>query len=111
MPAQSIDVQSAKNMIKNGQVLVVDIRDPRTYSEGHLPGALSVGPQSVKEFMTQADRNKPLICYCYHGISSQSAAEYFFQNGFKTVYSLTGGYEAWVAEHQVILEDLGDGGQ
>jgi thiosulfate sulfurtransferase len=35
------------------------------------------------------------LVYCYHGHSSQSAAEHFVENGFANVYSLDGGYTAW----------------
>ncbi|MDE0931482.1 MAG: rhodanese-like domain-containing protein, partial [Halioglobus sp.] len=42
-----------------------------------------------------ADRDQPLLIYCYHGNSSQGAADYFFNQGFEDVYSMDGGYEAW----------------
>ena len=36
----------------------------------------------------------PVLVYCYHGISSQSAAEFLNQKGFEDVYSVDGGFEA-----------------
>ncbi len=32
---------------------------------------------------------------CYHGISSQGAAQYLINQGFDAVYSVDGGFEAW----------------
>ncbi len=32
---------------------------------------------------------------CYHGISSQGAAQYLVNQGFEEVYSVDGGFEAW----------------
>jgi thiosulfate sulfurtransferase len=46
-------------------------------------------------FLAAADRDQPLLVYCYHGNSSQGAADYFFNQGFEDVYSMDGGYEAW----------------
>jgi len=34
---------------------------------------------------------------CYHGISSQSAAAYLAEQGFRDTYSLDGGFEAWLS--------------
>ena len=40
-------------------------------------------------------KDKSIIVCCYHGNSSQSAAEFLVKSGFNDVYSLDGGYEAW----------------
>jgi thiosulfate sulfurtransferase len=37
----------------------------------------------------------PVIVCCYHGISSQQAAQFLIHQGFEEVYSLDGGFEAW----------------
>ena len=41
-----------------------------------------------------------LLIYCYHGHTSQHLAEFFSDFGFKDVYSLEGGYEAWKESNQ-----------
>ena len=46
-------------------------------------------------FLADTDKTLPLIVCCYHGHSSQNAAEYFSEQGFGDVYSVDGGYEAW----------------
>ena len=92
---KELDPHKAQEMVEEGSVNVIDIRDPGSYSAGHIPSAVSLNDTNVKEFIESADKEKPLIVYCYHGISSRGAAEYLSQNGFKEVYSMTGGFEAW----------------
>ena len=92
---EEIDVEQAKKMIASEEVVVVDIRDPQSYEEGHIPQAFRLDQANIQEFMQQTDKSKPVICYCYHGFSSQSAADYLHHNGFQKVYSMTGGFEAW----------------
>ena len=41
------------------------------------------------------DKEKPLIVVCYHGNSSQGAAEFFASQGCREVYSLDGGFVEW----------------
>ncbi len=96
MPSfQEIDIRRTREMLDNDAANVVDIRDPGSYQSGHLPDAVSVNDGNVQDFTNSTDKDKPLIVYCYHGISSQGAAAYFSEQGFKEVYSMMGGYEAW----------------
>ena len=94
-PFKHIDVAQAKVMVESGNVTVVDIRDHAVYMQGHLPGAKSISDDTIDTFLKETDKQKPLLCYCYHGISSQSAANFFAHEGFVDVYSMDGGFEAW----------------
>ena len=98
-PFQEIATGKVKEMLEQKNVNVADIRDPASYSSGHIPTAVSVSDGNVQEFTQNTDKDTPLVVCCYHGISSQGAASYFAGQGFKEVYSLTGGFEAWQASH------------
>ncbi|ACO80791.1 thiosulfate sulfurtransferase [Azotobacter vinelandii CA] len=91
-----IPPQQAQVLRSQGAV-VVDIRDPQSYAQGHIAGARHLDNQSLADFMAQADFQRPLIVACYHGNSSQGAAAYLAQQGFTEVYSLDGGFELWRA--------------
>ena len=94
-PFQEIDIHRVKEMVDQQSANIIDIRDPASFSSSHIPTAVPVSDDNVKEFTTDADKEKPLVVCCYHGISSQGAAAYFVHQGFKEVYSMTGGFEAW----------------
>jgi thiosulfate sulfurtransferase len=90
---KQIDIHQAKSMLD--QVVLVDIRDEASYQQAHISGALALSDQNIQEFLSNTPRNKPVICYCYHGISSQNAANFLVEQGFEDVYSLIGGFEEW----------------
>ena len=90
-----IDVKKVKEITKNGSATVVDIRDSASFQSGHIPNAIHLSDDTVHEFMSNTDKKKPLVVYCYHGISSQGAAAYFSENGFREVSSMIGGFESW----------------
>ena len=92
---KEIVAQKVQEMQEEDAVNVVDIRDSGSYSTGHIPNAVSLNDGNVKEYIETTDKEKPLVVCCYHGNSSRSAAEYLSQNGFKEVYSMTGGFDAW----------------
>jgi len=41
------------------------------------------------------------VVVCYHGHSSQPAAQYFAAQGFEDVYSMDGGFEVWKLNNPV----------
>ena len=90
-----IDIQEAKKLMSSKAVTIVDIRDPESYSAGHIDQAILLKGKEIDDFLTKTAKDKPLICYCYHGFSSQDAAHFFSEKGFVDVYSIEGGFEAW----------------
>ena len=41
------------------------------------------------------DPKTPIVFQCHHGVRSQQAAEYFRREGFRNLYNLRGGIDAW----------------
>ena len=90
-----INVEQAQEIIRSKNVTIVDIRDPSSHQSSHIENAVLINDENIKEFLEKTPKENPLICYCYHGFSSQNAAQFFLENGFQEVYSLDGGFEAW----------------
>lgn len=95
MPYQCISIEEAKQLIDAQDVTLLDIRDKMSFEAGHINHSIHVSNENVESVLASADKNKPLIIYCYHGNSSQGAADYFYNMGFKQAYSVDGGYEVW----------------
>ena len=91
------DVHQVKQLEGNDSVTIVDIRDSASFNAGHIPNAIHLSDSTVEQFIIDTDKNKPLVVYCYHGISSQGAAAYFSENGFNEVPSMIGGFECWLS--------------
>ena len=95
MTFKCISIDEAKALIDKGGITIADVRDADTYLAGNIENAINIQQESMDAFLAAADRDQPLLVYCYHGNSSQGAADYFFNQGFEDVYSMDGGYEAW----------------
>ena len=92
---KEISVGEARKFLDSGKALFVDVRDPASYGAAHVPGALQLNDTNVQDFVTKTDKAKPIVCYCYHGHTSQGAAAYLADQGFQEVYSVIGGFESW----------------
>ena len=95
MSFKQISVDETKHLIEAEDITILDIRDAQSYSKGHISNAIHAEGINFESFIIKEDKKKPLLVYCYHGHSSQSAAKYFTDNGFANVYSMEGGYTAW----------------
>lgn len=93
---QCINIDQAVALMEDGAV-VVDIRDPDSFNAGHITNASHLSNDNLPEFIAEADMDQPVIVCCYHGNSSQPAAQYLIGQGFDQVYSLDGGYQLWQA--------------
>ena len=90
-----IGVQEARKALQEGDRLFVDIRDPDSFGQEHIPGAIHLHDGNLEEFVRTTDKSRAVIIYCYHGNNSMGGAAYLRDQGFKTVRSLQGGFEKW----------------
>ena len=74
--------------------------DVRT--EGERQTAMITGSRlldrATEAEITQLPKDAVLVFHCHHGGRSQAAAEHFLGQGFKNVYNLAGGIDAWSVE-------------
>lgn len=98
-----IDSAQAASLISEG-ANVVDIRDPQSFNQGHISGAYNLSNENLHQYIAEADMDSPLLVCCYHGISSQSAAQFLVEQGFDEVYSINGGFESWRSEQPTLCD-------
>ena len=78
----------------NGAVLL-DVRTPQEYREGHIPGSKNVPLQTIDKIRSLADnKNIPLFVYCYSGGRSRQAASMLQYMGYSNV-QIIGGITAY----------------
>jgi thiosulfate sulfurtransferase len=92
---QHISPEDTNERLTSGEIKVVDIRDEQSFGLGHIPSSYHLSNDTIAQFITDNTFDTPVVVCCYHGISSQQAAQYLIHQGFKEVYSMDGGFEAW----------------
>ncbi len=99
--ATVIEVNTVDEFVtENRDAVILDVRRPTEYEESHIPGSVNVPVQveSFEELVAKLDPRKKYIVHCTsnHFIGRSSRALKSMQNlGFKHLYSLKGGYDAW----------------
>lgn len=81
------------------QVLLIDVREPAEYDDGHIPGAVNLPagelPSRVKEM--PRDRNVRIVTYCATGRRSAYATMFLRVYGYNEVRTLIHGIREWAA--------------
>ncbi|KTF12267.1 thiosulfate sulfurtransferase GlpE [Pseudoalteromonas sp. H105] len=95
MAFKHISIAQTHELLNNEEVVIADIRDPNSYQAGHIPGSEHLSNANIGEFMMNKEFDQPIIIVCYHGMSSQGAANYLSEQGFEDVYSMDGGFTQW----------------
>ncbi len=62
--AQSVGRDELLAMVSNADVVVVDVRPPEEYAEGHLPGALSVPLEQLEARLDEFPPGRQVVAYC-----------------------------------------------
>ena len=96
-----ISIDDTHTLMQAQEITIVDIRDPEAFKKGHIPGAISLTNDNIQQFIQNTDKHVPLLVCCYHGNSSQGAADFLNDKGFLKTFSIDGGYEAWKLKHAI----------
>lgn len=73
--------------------LLLDVRSDLEFANGHLPGALNIPVDSLRNRLHELDKNKLILAYCQVGLRGYIASRILTQNGFQ-VKNMTGGYKS-----------------
>ena len=96
--SQTISQQELlENLQSNPAPLVLDVRTPREYQGGHVPGAVNLEyrqiPSRLADLAPAMERE--IVVYCEVGPRAQAAQSMLLQAGFTNVRHLQGDMSAW----------------
>jgi rhodanese-related sulfurtransferase/rubrerythrin len=90
--------QEAKKILDSdalGAFQLLDVRQPREYEAGHIPGAKLIPLGELEYRYGELDKDRGIISYCRSGHRSMAASIHLCGLGFENVYNLNGGIRKW----------------
>ena len=87
----------AEKIMKDKEVIILDVRTPAEFAEGAIKGAINidVNASNFKEKVSTLDKEKSYLIYCRSGMRSVKACNIMSENGYRQLFNLLGGYQAW----------------
>ena len=100
-----VDASEIAARIADGNApVILDVRTPEEYAEGHVPGAINIPHDAVADHLGKLPfaKDDEVAVYCGTGRRAGLAEEALVEAGFTNVRDLTGHYKAWIAESRPI---------
>ena len=97
--------EAVKIMEDETGYLIVDVRRPDEFSEGHIPGAINVPNEEITDEMPEAlpDKDQMILIYCRSGNRSKQASEKLAKIGYTNIYEF-GGIIDWTG--YIVTEEM-----
>jgi monothiol glutaredoxin len=92
---REIPAKELKSLLDSGKVKhLYDVRTPKERDVAVIAGSTLLDDATMGQ-IEQLPKDTPLAFFCHHGGRSRAAAEHFLKAGFKTIYNIAGGIDAW----------------
>lgn len=97
-----------KQLIATKGEQLVDVRTAQEFEKYRIVSAknIDVKASEFSKEIEKLDKNRPVLIYCLSGARSKSAMEILQRAGFKTIYNLDGGINAWLKAEKPVDQDL-----
>lgn len=93
---EKIDIETFESLRADATQVVLDVRTPGEYAQGHVPGAINVPMgKTFDEAIASYDKSKPYLVYCHSGKRSFLATKRMQELGFEHLRNFRGGIAAW----------------
>jgi molybdopterin/thiamine biosynthesis adenylyltransferase/rhodanese-related sulfurtransferase len=112
---KSVDIDEARRMMEKPGTVLIDVREPDEWRQGHIPQAVGISRGFLELRIEEKvpDHKTPIIVQCASGTRSLLAARTLRELGYENIYNLTGGFNSWkdrglpwVADKQFSPEEL-----
>jgi rhodanese-related sulfurtransferase len=90
-----ISPQEVAALLKDGAVILLDVRTPQEFDIARIEGSRLVDRDLATEIVETWPKYAPIVTVCHHGIRSLDAAVYLRQQGFARARSMHGGTDLW----------------
>ncbi len=97
---KNLSVNQAWKLIQTKAYTLLDVREPSELStDGYIAGAINLPYTSGKlaSGHTTLPKGKGIVVYCRSGNRSGKSAPFLVGKGFKPVFNVVGGFNAWKA--------------
>ncbi len=87
--------ERVESMARNGQALVIDVRESSEYKNGHIPRSRHIPLGQLLQRLKEVNKSHTVVVVCQSGNRSSRACEMLQQAGYTKVFNLSGGMNSW----------------
>lgn len=93
--ARDVSIEDALRMWQNKEVVMLDVRTPAEYTQGHIPGIMLIPLDQLLDRITEVSKDKKVLVICRSGNRSSQATAALRERGYTNVFNVTSGMMQW----------------
>jgi rhodanese-related sulfurtransferase len=91
------NVEGLKNLLKDSQTVLVDVRESPEYQAGYIPNAINIPLRTLVQSLDQIPRDRPVVIYCSSGYRSAMGVMTLHLLGYEKVQGFPPSFAGWKA--------------
>ena len=92
-----VEVLELKKMLKNNEVVLLDVREPYEIEICNVKGSLFIPMNEIPQNIEQLEKEKRYAVICHSGVRSLYVSNYLNSLGYSTL-NVIGGIERWATD-------------
>jgi rhodanese-related sulfurtransferase len=92
-----VEVLELKKMLKNNEVVLLDVREPYEIEICNVKGSLFIPMNEIPQNIEQLDKEKRYAVMCHSGVRSLYVSNYLNSLGYSTL-NVIGGIDRWATD-------------
>lgn len=102
------DTEAFKDAVAASGALVIDVRQPEEYAEGHIPGAVSIPLRELAANVDKIPTDTQVFVYCASGYRAGLAISSLRMMGYDNALAYSGSYKAWTEAGEEISTEAAE---
>ena len=94
-PEYDVTVQEAQRLWETKEAILIDVRTPGEYQDGHIPGVANIPLDELEKRIGEIPKDKKVVLICRTGNRSAQGTKFLRSKGMSNVFNSTGGMSTW----------------
>ncbi|MFV9503529.1 MAG: rhodanese-like domain-containing protein [Oscillochloridaceae bacterium umkhey_bin13] len=99
-------VEGLQELLDNASPLLIDVREPSEFAEGHIPGSINIPLRSLTQHLDKIPTDTPVIMTCASGLRASYATTALRMLGYTNVRDFYPSFKGWTAADLPVSTDL-----
>lgn len=95
-------VEGLKELMASASPLIVDVREPTEYAEGHIAGAVNIPIRTLAQNLDKIPTDRPVVLSCASGLRASYATTALQLLGYSNARDFFPSFKGWTAANEPV---------
>ena len=96
------DITAFKDALTVEGTVLIDVREPSEYADGHIPGAVNIPIRALADNLDKIPTDRPVFVYCASGWRAGIATSSLHLMGYDNVLAYGPSYKGWTEAGETV---------